>query len=378
MKIWKTGEIINAEDLNRIERSIEEKATKQDLDNITTVKGDKGDPFRYEDFTAEQLLSPKGAKGDKGDRGEQGLKGDKGNDGTFNPNTTFQELKTESKTVIGALNEVFTDVVNGKKMIATLINDKGGVATSNSTFKELCKEIQKLFPKDWETKTVMPLARHGLGVAYLNGNIYAIAGRMGKNGQVQRVECYDISKDSWTQKANVPLSTYQLASCTVSNLIYCIGGTGASVYMSNNQCYNPATNTWSNKANMPTGRYGQTSSVINNLIYVIGGYNGSILSKNECYNPATDTWTTKVDMITARSQLGVAYLDGNIYAIGGVNSNNALNTTEEYNVANNKWKTVNNMQSKRYGLGVCATTDSIYAIGGYDSSNILNTVECYK
>lgn len=47
-------------------------------------KGDKGDPFTYEDFTAEQLAALKGEKGDKGDPGEQGPqgeKGDKGDDG---------------------------------------------------------------------------------------------------------------------------------------------------------------------------------------------------------------------------------------------------------------------------------------------------------
>jgi hypothetical protein len=125
--------------------------------NITTVKGEKGDPFRYEDFTTEQLLNLKGEKGAKGDTGEQGPKGEqgpigltgpkgdtgergpqglagargekgdkgdrgeqgpKGNDGTFNPNTTFQELKTESKTIIGALNEVFASANDGNKLIA--------------------------------------------------------------------------------------------------------------------------------------------------------------------------------------------------------------------------------------------------------------------
>jgi len=39
-------------------------------------KGDKGDPFTYEDFTAEQLAALVGPKGDKGDTGEPGPKGD--------------------------------------------------------------------------------------------------------------------------------------------------------------------------------------------------------------------------------------------------------------------------------------------------------------
>lgn len=37
--------------------------------------GPKGDPFRYEDFTPEQLANLKGPKGDKGDKGEDGRDG---------------------------------------------------------------------------------------------------------------------------------------------------------------------------------------------------------------------------------------------------------------------------------------------------------------
>ena len=36
------------------------------------LKGDKGDPFTYSDFSAEQLAALKGAKGDKGDPGKAG------------------------------------------------------------------------------------------------------------------------------------------------------------------------------------------------------------------------------------------------------------------------------------------------------------------
>ena len=36
------------------------------------LKGDKGDPFRYEDFTPEQLEALKGPKGDKGEDGRDG------------------------------------------------------------------------------------------------------------------------------------------------------------------------------------------------------------------------------------------------------------------------------------------------------------------
>lgn len=45
------------------------------VDYFDGEKGDKGDPFRYEDFTPEQLASLKGDKGDKGDNGIDGKDG---------------------------------------------------------------------------------------------------------------------------------------------------------------------------------------------------------------------------------------------------------------------------------------------------------------
>ena len=45
------------------------------------IKGDKGDPFTYEDFTEEQLAALKGEKGDKGDQGAQGIQGVQGEAG---------------------------------------------------------------------------------------------------------------------------------------------------------------------------------------------------------------------------------------------------------------------------------------------------------
>ena len=89
---WATGDIITSGKLNKLEDGIT--GVNQKVENIALTpgpKGDKGDPFTYEDFTAEQLASLKGEKGDKGDTGEQGLqgiqgpKGDKGDKGDVGP-----------------------------------------------------------------------------------------------------------------------------------------------------------------------------------------------------------------------------------------------------------------------------------------------------
>ena len=62
------------------------------VDYFDGEKGDKGEPFTYDDFTAEQLASLKGAKGDKGEQGLQGEKGDKGDKGD---SFTYEDFTAE-------------------------------------------------------------------------------------------------------------------------------------------------------------------------------------------------------------------------------------------------------------------------------------------
>lgn len=64
------------------------KGTEQEwLDSLRGLQGPqgepgpKGEPFRYEDFTQEQLEALKGPKGDKGDKGDDGRDGVNGIDG---------------------------------------------------------------------------------------------------------------------------------------------------------------------------------------------------------------------------------------------------------------------------------------------------------
>ena len=84
LNIYNTKEYTPEEDYNP--------ATKKYVDDsISTIeltpgaKGDKGDPFTYADFTAEQLASLKGEKGEKGDQGPQGEQGPKGDTGDTGP-----------------------------------------------------------------------------------------------------------------------------------------------------------------------------------------------------------------------------------------------------------------------------------------------------
>lgn len=104
-------------------------------------KGDKGDPFVYEDFTPEQLAAlqgpqgPKGDQGDKGDTGPQGPQGPKGDPGVATPFNyadyglpvlnLYGDVNTMTKSNAVAVNYIF-----GEKSGTALVNWQGSSSLS--------------------------------------------------------------------------------------------------------------------------------------------------------------------------------------------------------------------------------------------------------
>ena len=164
----------------------------------------------------------------------------------------------------------------------------------------------------WEELAPMHIARSDLGLAAINGKLYAIGGNT-ENGYVPNSEGnnylakgwitnaneeYDPENNSWTTKASMPTPRYAFAIATINDKIYCLGGiinwdSGAITYTAVNEVYDPSTDTWETKTPLPIAMSGE-ANVIENKIYVVGkGVNGTF---NEVYDPSTDTWSTKAPM----------------------------------------------------------------------------------
>jgi N-acetylneuraminic acid mutarotase len=233
----------------------------------------------------------------------------------------------------------------------------------------------------WTQKAPMNEARGLLGVATVNGKIYAIGGDQGTyygyvalGGSVGNFsgtnEEYDPSLDQWTFKAPMPTPRCNFDIAVYENKIYCIGGMGRNASSSElkgaNEVYDPATNTWETKSPMPTPRYQMQAHVVNGKIYLIGGSYPSMSLKyniNEVYDPETDTWTTAAPMPTGVGSYASAVVGNKIYVLEGTPSYNIAifyNQTQIYDTEKNQWS-IGTPYSKSWYKASAGATTGAYA-----------------
>jgi N-acetylneuraminic acid mutarotase len=252
----------------------------------------------------------------------------------------------------------------------------------------------------WTTKKPMPTARGGLGVAVVNGKIYAIGGFDGVN-QLSVNEEYNPVTDTWTTKASMPTARSGFAIAVYQNKIYCIGGTtgdsGNSVsgFTGVTEVYDPATDKWETKKPMPTPRADMCANIVNGKIYCIGGkkYWGvdpfyQELNATEVYDPILNYWAIRSPMPIPVLGAASAVLNGKIYVVGGSRHFQAgwdlstVNSNQVYDPENDAWSTRAALPSSESYAAAGATSGvtapkRIYFVGGSSQTTYSSVTYAY-
>ena len=273
-------------------------------------------------------------------------------------------------------------------------------------------KAQTVQNQSWTEMTPMPTPRAGMGVAVVNGEIFAIGGISGDT-PLNVNEEYDPFTNVWISLAPMPTARSGVATAVYDNKIYVIGGdVGNNGYVGNNEVYDPATNTWATKASMPTPRSDLSANVVDGKIYLIGGKEYSSQNPNfqetdvnEVYDPVDNTWTTATPILTAVYGYASAVIDGKIYVIGGsisaptvTNLNDTLGNyslngstgssaftdcNQVYDPQTDKWSLSANLPSPASYAASVATEgfmapSLVYFMGGYFFDSYSGGVQVYN
>ena len=137
--------------------------------------------------------------------------------------------------------------------------------------------------------------------------------------------------------------------------LYAVGGYGAG-NLSSVERYDPATNAWEAVAPMATARRHHAVAVLDGKLYAVGGYSNGFLSSVERYDSAENVWEAVAPMAEARRAHAVAVLDGKLYAVGGFAiggyNGHFLTSVERYDPATNAWEAAAPLTTARSFHGI--------------------------
>ncbi|MEN6314098.1 MAG: kelch repeat-containing protein, partial [Clostridiaceae bacterium] len=233
----------------------------------------------------------------------------------------------------------------------------------------------------WSAKTgILQSPRLGFGIASANNKIYIMGGS--GDGCTTVLEEYDPSTDLSIFKAPMRTARYELAAIEANGKIYAIGGVNENGFLNTVEEYDPLIDKWVYKASMPTARAGMALASIDGKIYAIGGHNEDerYLDTVEIYDPAADIWSSPGAILpVAGTGCKAVVMDGRIYVVGGWNGN-YLGDIAEFNPATGQWRMWEGLEIPRTGIGVTVSDNMIYVIGGCDFiegrySNLVNVFE---
>jgi len=284
----------------------------------------------------------------------------------------------------------------------------------------------------WTTLEPLQQARGGLGIASVNGKIYAIGGSAESGfwsnvspseifgnqdirGFVGTNEEYDPIRNNWVFRKQMPTPRGVFAIAVVKNKIFCIGGKTNEGVTGVNEVYDSETDSWETKAPLPSAMFAVQGNVVGNKIYVLD-HSGT----KYVYDSITDSWTTKTPMPSRAFTYTSVVIGNKIFVIGifeigffsGQASGLHVYDTEAdswslgspaslsrsggsgvatdgimapkkiylfsyipylnqvYDPENNSWGILTSMSSERIHIGVTNLNDTLYAIGGYTYDSV--------
>ena len=231
----------------------------------------------------------------------------------------------------------------------------------------------------WSTAAPLPQPRAEHAVIGLDGKIYAIAGGipqvdgtgMQQNGASTLVEDYDPATDHWRVRAPLPRALTHVGLAALDGKIYAIGGFLGDVHkdaQADAFVYDPAPNQWSTLPALPAPRGSVGTVALHGKIHAIGGRNpqDQVQATHDIFDPVQRTWTPAAPLPVARDHLAAVVVDGKIHIVGGRTGNYTEVTAyhDVYDPASNTWSQAPPLPTPRSAMAATLYKNMIVVFGG--------------
>ncbi|XP_018650220.1 kelch-like protein [Schistosoma mansoni] len=257
--------------------------------------------------------------------------------------------------------------------IVTYRSEQQGQSNSQNCTSSINKEVQnKEEQGSWKIVSAMATHRHGLGVAVLEGVVYAVGGHDGWS-YLNTVERWNGKAKAWSPVTPMAVQRSTVGVAVLEGLLYAVGGRDGSACLRTVERFNPHTQHWCFIAPMLHRRGGVGVGAIGGRLYAVGGHNAPPNQPHalrtasvEMYEPRTDMWTEVCALSSPRDSIAVAPLGYKLYALGGHDGQAYTDRVEVYDPEENKWTEAAPLPSGRAGIAVAASgpgvTDANFSI----------------
>jgi N-acetylneuraminic acid mutarotase len=222
--------------------------------------------------------------------------------------------------------------------------------------------VQAFDPKRnrWHDLAPLPQGTAHIGVATLNGKIFAAGG-------------FKVSADRWRPLPPLTSPRGSASLVALDGMLHVIGGhLDPMTVTGTHEIFNPATGRWTTASPLPTPRSHLGTAVLDGKIHVIGGRTtgagASAVALHDVYDPATDRWTTAAPLPERRSEGGVVVYRGRILYYGGDCNDPmqpaAFDNLQAYDPRSDRWSPLAAAPIGLHGPGAAAVGNVVYVIGG--------------
>ncbi len=247
----------------------------------------------------------------------------------------------------------------------------------------------------WKEEAPLPTGLSHVGVAALDGKLYAIGGftDVVHMGPRDVAFVYDPKQNAWSALPRISSARGSVAAAAADGKLHIFGGrisdrivklppspgmpelSAGFGTVNTHEIFDPKTGRWTLGAPVPgPARDHVGIAVLDGKVHLFGGRVADVvdnLDRHDVYDPKTNQWTTAAPLPRPRSSGAYTVLDGLILYAGGEckpggqpYTTNAYDDVTAYDAKTNQWTALKSLSQARHAFGAATIGNAAYFVAG--------------